>query len=90
VQPEVKEKTIRDEIDNSFNREDFKNFSIKKKNNMTFPEMKFNKNFMPTYDLDEFDHAPQQSIAEQIRNLSPELKALIVAGVLDKKDIDNI
>ena len=29
-----------------------------------------------------------QSVAEEIQNLSPELKAMIIAGVLDKKDFD--
>ena len=30
----------------------------------------------------------KKTIAEQIQDLSPELKALIVAGVLDKKDFN--
>jgi hypothetical protein len=29
-----------------------------------------------------------QTVAEEIRSLSPELKALIITGVLDKKDFD--
>ena len=90
IQPEVKEKSLRSDMEDVFQMSDFKDFSSKKKNDITFPEMKFNNNFMPTYDLDEFDRPKPKTIAEQIKGLSPELKALIVAGVLDKKDIDNI
>ena len=87
---EVKEKPLRTEIEESFQKSDFKDFSAKKMEHMSFPEIKLNKDFMSTYNLEEFDHVPQKSIPEQIKSLSPELKALIVAGVLDKKDIDNI
>ena len=31
-----------------------------------------------------------KNITEEIQNLSPELKALIIAGVLDPKNFDNM
>jgi hypothetical protein len=31
-----------------------------------------------------------KNLTEEIQNLSPELKALIIAGVLDPKNFDNI
>lgn len=90
IEPKKEEKSLRDEIESSFSKSDYKDFTISKRDDITFPEMKFNKNHIPTFDLEEFDYVPPKTIAEQIKSLSPELKALIVAGVLDKKDIDNM
>ena len=37
----------------------------------------------------EFDYKPEkQSIKEQIKNLTPEMKALLLTGVLDRKEDD--
>ena len=89
VEP-IKEKSLSDKVEENFFTSDFKEYSRMKKDKITFPEMKFNSEFVPTFDLDEFDRPKPKTIAEQIKSLSPELKALIVAGVLDKKDIDNM
>ncbi len=97
VKPEEKvekqkpeEKTLRDEIQNTFVKNDFKDFMEIKKDSIKFPEMKLNSPDFITSDYETYLKKPEKTIAEQIKSLSPELKALIVAGVLDKKDIDNI
>lgn len=90
VEQKPKEKTLRDEIQNTFVKNDFKDFMEIKKDSIKFPEMKLNSPDFITSDYETYLKKPEKTIAEQIKSLSPELKALIVAGVLDKKDIDNI
>ncbi len=80
-----------------FNTEDFKGYLREKANNMPKPVTKENTsdNFNELSDemFETFkSNKPKEKkeepidVATQIQELSPEIKALIIAGILDKKD----
>lgn len=81
------------------NENDFKDYLMEKKNNTDKPERKYPDFDGGVFDDDLFDDLTfgesrrkrkssqdSKSIKEQINDLSPELKVLLLAGVLDKKD----
>ena len=89
----VKEKRVFQTTD--FTSEDFQNY-LKHKNETTSKPQKIehNLNFMdnttdyiPTRRKLKLENKPK-NIAEEIKSLSPELKALIISGALDKKNFD--
>ena len=78
-----------------FTSDDFKKYLKYRNENMSHPKkIEHGKDFMDM----TTDYLPQRrrlrqnqkpkNIAEEIRNLSPELKALIISGALDKKNFD--
>ena len=85
--------TKEDLNDNSLDSDILSYVEYKKKNVTKPKKLEMPPNFkdmtMPyTRKRREIEKKPQ-SIAEEISNLSPELKAMIIAGVLDKKNYDN-
>ncbi len=78
-----------------FTSDDFKNYLKYRNENTTHPKkIEHGKDFMDM----TTDYLPQRrrsrqnqkpkNIAEEIKSLSPELKALIISGALDKKNFD--
>lgn len=99
-QPAVKPEPIKEKktntalMNNDFTPDDFRGYLNHKQKNTTKPSrvelpmdfMDRTEPYMPRRRRG-FDDKPK-SVAEEIRSLSPDLKALIIAGVLDKKDFD--
>ena len=90
----VQEKKASVITNNDFTSEDFRGYLNHKQKNITRPtRVNLPKDFK---DVTE-PYIPRRrrsvkekskTVAEEIRSLSPELKALIIAGVLDKKDFN--
>lgn len=88
------EKTVRP-IETSFSADDFKGYLQERQNNSSKPKrVELPRDFVDRTE----DYFPRRrrvrqekpkTVAEEIKSLSPELKALIISGVLDKKDFDN-
>lgn len=101
---EIKEETIEESPrekqfnpvfnNTEFSTEDFKGYLKHRQNNMTRPE----RVDLPEGFIDRtMPYVPRrrkkeqekpQTVAEEIKSLSPELKALIFSGALDKKNFD--
>lgn len=76
-------------------KDEFKSYLELKKNNITKPRRVELPNDFKDMTLPyssrrrvKEDKKPQ-SVAEEIKNLSPELKTMLIAGVLDRKNFDN-
>lgn len=95
--PVIEEKPKEIFKSSAFNADDFKDYLTEKSKRTDKPTMKNNNGGKFADDL--FDDFPfgdtrrkrpikkeDKPIADQIHELSPELKALFLAGVLDKKD----
>lgn len=82
-------------IDDLFEK-DFQSYAEYKKKNLTNPtkvELPPNFEDKTTTFINpkrQMHKKAPQNLTEEIRNLSPELKALIIAGVLDPKNFDNL
>ena len=98
VEEAPKEKTINSPIEKAeLNDLDFKNYLKQKQSNMTKPKR---AELPPDFVDRTEDYFPRRrgankvektkNVAEEIKSLSPELKALIIAGVLDPKDFDKV
>lgn len=82
-------------IETSFSSDDFKGYLQERQNRTSKPKrIELPKDFIDRTE----DYFPrrkrirpekQKTVAEELQSLSPELKALIISGVLDKKDFDN-
>lgn len=90
---EPKEKSERVIDNNAYTADDFKGYLEEKQKNTTKPNrIVHGKDFKDlTFDFPRrtpgYRTLPKaKSMAEQIRDLSPELKALIIAGALDRKE----
>ncbi|MBQ8615783.1 MAG: hypothetical protein IJ415_04380 [Clostridia bacterium] len=88
------EKKVQTFANNDFSPEDFKGYLNHKQKNITRPSrVNLPKDFMDRTEpymprrRRRMEEKPK-SVADEIRSLSPELKALIIAGVLDKKDFN--
>ena len=74
--------------------DEFKNYMQQKKNRVTSPikieppDDIFTEEYIPSRLRRKKTEKENKTIIEQIEDLSPELKALLLAGVLDKKDFD--
>ncbi len=90
----IEEKTIKP-MQVKYTSNDFKDYLLDKQSRIGHP--KFNE--LPENYLDRtrrydpnYDFMPKtqeaKSVAEEIQTLSPELRAMILAGVLDKRDFD--
>lgn len=85
-----KEESIKYEPDN------FKDYLKDKSARVSKPQMKFlpedfrdlSTRYYPNSRFNKTGQGNQQSLAEEINSLSPELKALIFSGALEKKDYD--
>ncbi len=90
----VEEKKFIPDANNDFTPDDFKAYLNHKQKNISKPSrVDLPKDFVDT----TLPYSPRRrrkveekpkTVAEEIRSLSPELKALIIAGVLDKKNFD--
>lgn len=73
---------------------DFKDFAERKSKRISPPKRNF-----PTPNFSDFEgfrprpimskQSEQKTVAEEIKSLSPQLKALILSGVLDRKDFED-
>ena len=95
LNPEKKEEPKQVELNDetTYTADDFKSYSQDKKQKITPPKRKEELPDLKFEDYDQFKSHQrwsrtevQKTIAEEIDSLSPELKTIIVAGVLDKKD----
>lgn len=72
-----------------FSRNELKDYMVNKSKSVTRP---FNKSVSGDFPGLNMDFPPrrirneEKPVSKQIQDLSPELKALMIAGVLDKKD----
>ena len=79
--------------ESTYTSDDFKSYLQDKKQKITRPKR---KEELPDFNFEDYDQfkshqretksSAPKSVAEEIDDLSPEIKALIIAGVLDKKD----
>ncbi len=86
---ETKKQTIASEI----STEDFKNYLNRRQPTTKPSKMELSEDFVDRtspYFPRRMRRSVQKpkNVAEEIKNLSPELKAMLIAGVLDKKDYD--
>lgn len=85
---------LNDEV--AYTSDDFKSYLQEKKQKITRPKR---KDELPEFDFEDYDRfklhqnrsdkTTSKSIADEINDLSPEIKAMIIAGVLDKKDYND-
>ena len=80
-----------------FTADDFKGYLTKKRKQVSHPK-RLEENFAENLNIEDFnsyqarfaprrnDKSQDKTIKEQFDELSPELKAMIIAGVFDKKD----
>ena len=98
LKPKVEEDKLEEKqiktISNEISTDEFEDYIARKKQNITKPQrIELPKDFVDRTSpylprrRDMRDQKPK-NVAEEIKSLSPELKALIIAGVLDKKDYD--
>ena len=77
---------------NDLSADDFKSYLKKRKPTTRPSRMELPADFkdrtMPYMPRRRRFEKKPQSVAEEINNLSPELKAMLIAGVLDKKDFN--
>jgi hypothetical protein len=78
----------------AFDKE-FDDYLNLRKNNMSMPERKelpegFEDKSFPFTSSSRRNQKEEKTIVEEIETLSPELKALIISGALDRKDFDDI
>lgn len=88
----IKKEFVKDEISSSEIQSyiDFKKKNLSKPKRVEMPK-DFKDITMPyTPRRRRSQDKKPQSVAEEIQNLSPELKALIISGVLDPKNFDKI
>ncbi len=79
---------------NTSHQDDFKDYAERKSKRLTHPKRNFPT---PTFaDFEGFRPRPivsgqqnEKTIQEEIKSLSPQLKALIISGALDRKDFDD-
>ncbi len=74
------------------NDDELKNYLNQKKDGLTHPVRSdyinpLTESYTPRFDIPAFKQ--EQTLAEQIKNLSPELKAILFSGALNKKDYDD-
>ncbi|MBR6778651.1 MAG: hypothetical protein IKM43_00645 [Clostridia bacterium] len=90
--PEKQEKPSRVIDTPNFNPDEFKEYFAKRKSKYSAPHMIYDDVPDMTESLFDFNKRnnkkEKKTIQEQLQDLSPELKAMIIAGVLDKKDFD--
>lgn len=88
IKPQAKEKTTRELVEDTFEMPDYMDFLKTKQKNTPAPMRKFlDQEFdLNNFDLEIPENKKDKPIAEQIQDLSPELKALLLSGVLDKRD----
>ena len=91
-EPPVKKEVVQDEILSSEIQSyiDFKKKNISKPKKVEMPKdfRDITMPYMPRRRRSQ--EKKPQSVAEEIKNLSPELKVLIISGVLDPKNFDKI
>jgi len=91
IEEKPKEKKINIVPKNDFSPDDFRSYLNNRQRNMSKPSRiehpeGFQDRTMPYTPRRARRAEAQKTIAEEIRSLSPELKALIFTGALDKKD----
>lgn len=89
--PKIDDNSIEEK---TYSSDDFKSYLDKKGKNITRPNRKEN---LPNFNFESFDNYKKRqtknlnkdkSLTEQINDLSPELKALIISGALNKKNYE--
>lgn len=81
-------------ISNEISTDEFEDYIARKKQNLTKPQrIELPKDFIDRTSpylprRRDFREQKPKNVAEEIKGLSPELKAMLIAGVLDKKDFD--
>ena len=93
IEPNVEEKpkeVKKPVLSSEISTEDFKSYFNRRKptskpSRLDLPA-DFKDRTMPYTPRRRMENKKPKSVAEEIQNLSPELKALIITGVLDKKD----
>ena len=93
VEKEVKEE-VSIQSDDVYNTDDFKNYiNLKREQTrspyrLKEPDDVFTEEYLPPR-LRRKKQQVNKPISQQIKDLSPELKAMLLTGVLDKKDYDD-
>ena len=96
-EPEVEEKPkeVQKQImSNEISTDDFKSYLERKKQDLSKPKRvelpsdfkDMSMSYMPRRRARQAEK--QKNVAEEIKSLSPELKAMLMAGVLEKRDYD--
>ncbi len=70
----------------AYSKQDLENYINYKKSRMSHPNMKAPPEFHDLPPIAPVQETVGNSIIEEFNSLSPELKALILSGALDKKD----
>lgn len=88
-EPKINEESNEDSFD-----KDIQSYVEYKKKNTTKPKRvdmppSFKDMSMPYVPRRRIVEKKPQTIADEINSLSPELKAMLIAGILDKKNYDN-
>ena len=92
TQPPKKPNTVSNKMSTMGHANDFMSYAQKKNERVTAPKRNFPS---PTFsDLDFYSpsmggNSKTQSISDEIKALSPQLKALILSGALERKDFDD-
>ena len=91
---EAKPEPLKIDSNNEVSSKDFKNFMTSRSKSMTKPSRvdlpdDFLDRTMPYSAIARSKRKKKtQTVAEELRSLSPQLKALIITGALDKKNFD--
>ena len=93
VKPVEKPKEVTSFASNDISTSDFKSYLDRKKQDISKPKRvelpsDFNDLSMPFVPRRRRVNTKPKSVSEEIKGLSPELKAMLIAGVLDKKNYD--
>ncbi len=80
-------------VSNEISTDDFQNYIERKKQDISKPKRielpsDFKDMSMPYMPRRRSRSQKPKNVAEEIKSLSPELKAMLIAGVLDKRDYD--
>ena len=92
IEPVISEKAIEENV---YSSDDFKSYLNDKKQKISRPTKREN---LPDFDFEDFDkykrrqsrhiQSTPKTIADQFNELSPEMRALIISGALDKKNYE--
>ena len=89
-------KIVKKNEGSKYDRDDFKDYLKSKGSRVAGPQRKIlpedfrdlSTDYNPRGRLNQMQNSNQTSIADEINSLSPELKALILSGALEKKTFD--